>query len=110
MAGGKELRRLALSLQGATEAPHFDRAAFRVAREVDGAIVITQLRSRPHFAESVALSSKLTRVACASARRSVSATTGFRPPRDPSPMLRCGARDHAAGCASSRACRGYRHP
>src|SRR5215212_9890204 len=32
MASGKELRRIALSLQDTTEAPHFDRAAFRVAR------------------------------------------------------------------------------
>jgi YjbR len=32
MATGKDLRRMALSLQGTTEAPHFDRAAFKVAR------------------------------------------------------------------------------
>ena len=32
MATGKDLRRIALSLAGTTEAPHFDRAAFRVAR------------------------------------------------------------------------------
>jgi len=32
MASAKDLRRIALSLQGTTEAPHFDRAAFRVAR------------------------------------------------------------------------------
>jgi YjbR len=32
MASGKDLRRIALSLEGTTEAPHFDRAAFRVAR------------------------------------------------------------------------------
>jgi hypothetical protein len=32
MASGKDLRRIALSLQDTTEAPHFDRAAFRVAR------------------------------------------------------------------------------
>lgn len=32
MASGKELRRIALSLEGTTEAPHFDRAAFKVAR------------------------------------------------------------------------------
>ena len=32
MASGKELRLIALSLEGTTEAPHFDRAAFRVAR------------------------------------------------------------------------------
>jgi hypothetical protein len=32
MASGKDLRRMALSLQDTTEAPHFDRAAFRVAR------------------------------------------------------------------------------
>ena len=32
MATGKDLRRIALSLQGTTEAPHFDRAAFKVAR------------------------------------------------------------------------------
>src|SRR5712671_683130 len=32
MATGKDLRRIALSLEGTTEAPHFDRAAFRVAR------------------------------------------------------------------------------
>ena len=32
MATGKDLRRIALSLDGTTEAPHFDRAAFKVAR------------------------------------------------------------------------------
>jgi hypothetical protein len=32
MATGKDLRRIALSLEGTTEAPHFDRAAFRVKR------------------------------------------------------------------------------
>ena len=32
MATGNDLRRLALSLEGTTEAPHFDRAAFRVNR------------------------------------------------------------------------------
>ncbi|HKA80838.1 MAG TPA: MmcQ/YjbR family DNA-binding protein [Xanthobacteraceae bacterium] len=32
MASAKDLRRIALSLEGTTEAPHFDRAAFRVAR------------------------------------------------------------------------------
>ena len=32
MASGKDLRRLALSLEGTTEAPHFDRAAFKAAR------------------------------------------------------------------------------
>jgi len=32
MATGKDLRRLALSLEGTAEAPHFDRAAFKVAR------------------------------------------------------------------------------
>jgi YjbR len=32
MANAKGLRRIALSLEGTTEAPHFDRAAFRVAR------------------------------------------------------------------------------
>jgi hypothetical protein len=32
MANGKDLRRIALSLEGTTEAPHFDRAAFKVAR------------------------------------------------------------------------------
>lgn len=32
MATDKDLRRLALSLTGTTEAPHFDRAAFKVAR------------------------------------------------------------------------------
>ena len=32
MATGKDLRRLALALDGTTEAPHFDRAAFKVAR------------------------------------------------------------------------------
>jgi hypothetical protein len=32
MATGKDLRRIALSLAGTTEAAHFDRAAFRVAR------------------------------------------------------------------------------
>jgi hypothetical protein len=32
MATGKDLRRLALALEGTTEAPHFDRAAFKVAR------------------------------------------------------------------------------
>lgn len=32
MATGKDLRRIALSLEGTSETPHFDRAAFRVAR------------------------------------------------------------------------------
>ncbi len=32
MATAKDLRDLALSLEGTTEAPHFDRAAFRVSR------------------------------------------------------------------------------
>jgi hypothetical protein len=32
LATGADLRRLALSLDGTVEAPHFDRAAFRVAR------------------------------------------------------------------------------
>ena len=32
MAGARDLRRIALSLEGTTEAPHFDRAAFKVAR------------------------------------------------------------------------------
>jgi hypothetical protein len=32
MATGKDLRRSALSLEGTTEAPHFERAAFKVAR------------------------------------------------------------------------------
>jgi hypothetical protein len=32
MASGKDLRRIALSLEGTSEAPHFDRAAFKVAR------------------------------------------------------------------------------
>jgi hypothetical protein len=32
MATGEDLRRAALSLEGTTEAPHFDRAAFKVAR------------------------------------------------------------------------------
>ena len=32
MATGRELRRLALALEGTTEAPHFDRTAFKVAR------------------------------------------------------------------------------
>jgi len=32
MATAKDLRRLALALDGTAEAPHFDRAAFRVAR------------------------------------------------------------------------------
>jgi len=32
MATGKDLRRMALSLEGTAEAPHFDRAAFKVAR------------------------------------------------------------------------------
>ena len=32
MATGKDLRRIALSLQGTTEAPHFERTAFKVAR------------------------------------------------------------------------------
>ena len=32
MATGKDLRRLALSLEGTTAAPHFDRTAFKVAR------------------------------------------------------------------------------
>lgn len=32
MATAKDLRRLALALEGTTQAPHFDRTAFRVAR------------------------------------------------------------------------------
>ena len=32
MATAKNLRRLALALEGTSEAPHFDRAAFKVAR------------------------------------------------------------------------------
>ncbi|HEV7278118.1 MAG TPA: MmcQ/YjbR family DNA-binding protein [Devosiaceae bacterium] len=32
MADASDLRRLALALEGTTEAPHFDRTAFRVAR------------------------------------------------------------------------------
>jgi hypothetical protein len=32
MATGQDLRRLALVLEGTTEAPHFDRTAFRVER------------------------------------------------------------------------------
>jgi hypothetical protein len=32
MATGEDLRRMALSLEGTAEAPHFDRAAFKVAR------------------------------------------------------------------------------
>ena len=32
MATGKDLRRIALALEGTSEAPHFDRAAFKVAR------------------------------------------------------------------------------
>lgn len=32
MASGEEFRRLALALDGTCEAPHFDRAAFKVAR------------------------------------------------------------------------------
>ena len=32
MATAKDMRRLALALEGTTEAPHFDRAAFKVAR------------------------------------------------------------------------------
>ncbi len=32
MATGDDLRRIALALQGTSEAAHFDRAAFRVAR------------------------------------------------------------------------------
>jgi hypothetical protein len=32
MATAKDLRRIALSLDGTTEAPHFDRTAFKVRR------------------------------------------------------------------------------
>ena len=32
MATGSDLRRLALALEGTTEVPHFDRRAFKVAR------------------------------------------------------------------------------
>jgi hypothetical protein len=32
MANGNDLRRIALALAGTLEAPHFDRAAFKVAR------------------------------------------------------------------------------
>lgn len=33
MATGKDLRRIALKLEGTTEVPHFDRRAFRVERQ-----------------------------------------------------------------------------
>jgi hypothetical protein len=32
MATARDLRRMALALEGTSEAPHFDRAAFKVAR------------------------------------------------------------------------------
>ena len=32
MATGTDLRRMAMALEGTTEAPHFDKAAFKVAR------------------------------------------------------------------------------
>jgi hypothetical protein len=32
MTSGEDLRRIALSLPGVSEAPHFDRLAFRAAR------------------------------------------------------------------------------
>jgi hypothetical protein len=32
MASARDLRRIALSLEGTVEAPHFDRVAFKVAR------------------------------------------------------------------------------
>lgn len=32
MATGKDLKRIALSLEGTTQAPHFDRTAFKVVR------------------------------------------------------------------------------
>jgi hypothetical protein len=32
MASAKDLRRIALSLEGTSESPHFDRAAFKVTR------------------------------------------------------------------------------
>ena len=32
MATGRDLRRIAMTLEGTTEAPHFERAAFKVAR------------------------------------------------------------------------------
>ena len=32
MATGRDLRRMALALEGTQEAPHFDRTAFKVAR------------------------------------------------------------------------------
>jgi hypothetical protein len=32
MATARDLRRIALSLEGTTEAPHFDRTAFKVSR------------------------------------------------------------------------------
>jgi hypothetical protein len=32
MASGADARRIALSLEGTTESPHFDRAAFKVVR------------------------------------------------------------------------------
>lgn len=32
MATAKDLRRMAMALEGTSEAPHFDRAAFKVAR------------------------------------------------------------------------------
>lgn len=58
MATGEDLRRLALALAGTVEAPHMDRAAFRVARiyatlAADGASA--NLKLRPEEQEFICL-------------------------------------------------------
>ncbi len=48
MASEKDLRRLALLLEGTTEMPHFDRAAFKVAR-IFATIAADRLTANFHF-------------------------------------------------------------
>jgi hypothetical protein len=48
MASDKDLRRLALSLEGTTEIQHFDRAAFKVAR-IYATIATDRLTANFHF-------------------------------------------------------------
>ena len=47
MATAKDLRRIALSLEGTTEAPHFDRTAYKAVK----AVVWTYLRV-PHVSRT----------------------------------------------------------
>jgi hypothetical protein len=48
MASDRDLRRIALSLEGTTESPHFDRAAFKVAR-IYATIAADCLTANFHF-------------------------------------------------------------